>query len=135
MAWFRYQLSIVSYEDKKMKNYASLFLLLLLIALPSIVYEDNDSRYEKLSKSLLCPVCQGETLFDSPSEYADDMRGVLKEQIANGLSDEQIMSYWTLRFGERINTNPQDTNPYLLLIPIFFGALFAYIFYKKVSND
>ena len=102
---------------------------------PSIVYEDNDSRYEKLSKSLLCPVCQGETLFDSPSEYADDMRDVLKEQIANGLSDEQIMSYWTLRFGERINTNPQDTNPFLLLIPIFFGALFAYIFYKKVSND
>ena len=88
-----------------------------------------------MSKSLLCPVCQGETLFDSPSEYADDMRGVLKEQIANGLSDEQIMSYWTLRFGERINTNPQDTNPFLLLIPIFFGALFAYIFYKKVSND
>ena len=135
MAWFRYQLSIVSYEDWKMKKYVSLFLLLFLLGLPSIVYEDNDSRYEKLSKSLLCPVCQGETLFDSPSEYADDMRGVLKEQIANGLSDEQIMSYWTLRFGERINTNPQETNPFLLLIPIFFGALFTYIFYKKVSND
>ena len=118
-----------------MKKYVSLFLLLFLLGLPSIVYEDNDSRYEKLSKSLLCPVCQGETLFDSTSEYADDMRGVLKEQISNGLSDEQIMSYWTLRFGERINTNPQDTNPFLLLITIFFGALFAYIFYKKVSND
>jgi cytochrome c-type biogenesis protein CcmH/NrfF len=63
------------------------------------------------------------------------MRGVLKEQIANGLSDEEIMNYWTLRFGERINTNPQDTNPFLLLIPIFFGALFAYIFFKKVRND
>ena len=117
-----------------MKKYVSLFLLLFLLGLPSIVYEDNDSRYEKLSKSLLCPVCQGETLFDSPSEYADDMRGVLKEQIANGLSDEQIMSYWTLRFGERINTNPQDTNPFLLLIPIFFGALFAYIFYTYYST-
>ena len=88
-----------------------------------------------MSKSLLCPVCQGETLFDSPSEYADDMRGVLKEQIANGLSDEEIINYWTLRFGERINTNPQDTNPFLLLIPIIFGALFAYIFFKKVRND
>ena len=88
-----------------------------------------------MSKSLLCPVCQGETLYDSPSEYADDMRDVLKEQIANGLSDEQIMNYWTLRFGERINTNPQDTNPLLLLIPIFFGLLFAYVFYKKVRND
>ena len=99
-----------------MKKYVSIFLLLFLLGLPSIVYEDNDSRYEKLSKSLLCPVCQGETLFDSPSEYADDMRGVLKEQIANGLSDEQIMSYWTLRFGERINTNPQDANLSLIHI-------------------
>ena len=63
------------------------------------------------------------------------MRDVLKEQIANGLSDEQIMNYWTLRFGERMNTSPQDTNPFLLLIPIFFGALFAYIFFKKVRND
>jgi len=45
------------------------------------------------------------------------------------------MNYWTIRFGERINTNPQDTNPFLLLIPIFFGALFAYIFFKKVRND
>ena len=105
------------------KKYLTFALISFLLLVP-LFLPDDESRFDEWSKSLLCPVCQGETLFDSPSEYADDMRGVLKEQIANGLSDEEIMNYWTLRFGERINTNPQDTNPFLLLIPIFFGALF-----------
>ncbi len=56
-----------------MKKYLSITLFIILIFLPLVIYEDNNSRYEKLSKSLLCPVCQGETLYDSPSEYADDI--------------------------------------------------------------
>ena len=48
-----------------MNKYISIILLLTLLLLPLVIYEDNNSRYEKLSKSLLCPVCQGETLFDS----------------------------------------------------------------------
>jgi len=117
-----------------MKKYVSLFLLLFLLGLPSIVYEDNDSRYEKLSKSLLCPVCQGETLFDSPSEYADDMRIVLREQIDNGLSDKQIMDYWTSRFGDRINTNPQNENLILIIFPLFLGFIFFILFYRKIKQ-
>ena len=64
-----------------MKNrYLTLLLLVLLFTLPSL-FPDNDSRYEQWSKSLLCPVCQGETIYDSPSEYADDMGAILLEQI------------------------------------------------------
>ena len=64
-----------------MKNkYLTIFLLVLLMILPSI-FPDNESRYEEWSKSLLCPVCQGETIYDSPSEYADDMGAILLEQI------------------------------------------------------
>ena len=55
-----------------MKKLVPLILLSILIITPIFFFEDTDSRYEKLSKSLLCPVCQGETLFDSPSEYAND---------------------------------------------------------------
>ena len=117
-----------------MKKYLSLFLFLILLILPIIVYEDKDSRYEKLSKSLLCPVCQGETLYDSPSEYADDMRSVLKEQIDNGLSDQQIMDYWTARFGERINTNPQDTNLLLIIFPLIFSFVFGYLLRRFISD-
>ena len=135
MARFRYKFCIFFDENEKMKKYLSITLFIILIFLPLVIYEDNNSRYEKLSKSLLCPVCQGETLYDSPSEYADDMRIVLKEQIDNGMSDKQIMEYWTARFGERINTNPQNSNYILILFPIIFALVFGLLFYRKVLND
>ena len=135
MARFRYKFCIFFDESEKMKKYISITIFIILIFLPLVIYEDNNSRYEKLSKSLLCPVCQGETLYDSPSEYADDMRIVLKEQIDNGMSDKQIMEYWTARFGERINTNPQNSNYILILFPIIFALVFGSLFYRKVLND
>ena len=42
---------------------------------------------------LLCPVCQGETIYDSPSSYADDMRSVLLTQIEDNLSDDEIYNF------------------------------------------
>ena len=97
-----------------MKKLVPLILLSILIVTSIFFFEDTDSRYEKLSKSILCPVCQGETLFDSPSEYADDMRIVLREQIDNGLSDKQIMDYWTSRFGAVSYTHlTLPTTPYV----------------------
>ena len=53
----------------------------------SVFSPSSESRLETWSKILLCPVCQGETIYDSPSEYADDMKSILKEQIDNGLTD------------------------------------------------
>ena len=107
-----------------MKKLVPLILLSILIITPIFFFEDTDSRYEKLSKSILCPVCQGETLFDSPSEYAEDMRIILREQIDNGLSDKQIMDYWTSRFGDRINTNPQNENLILIIFQLFLNLSF-----------
>ena len=103
-------------------------LLIALIILPTF-YEDDDSRFEKWSKNLLCPVCQGETIYDSPSEYADDMRSILKDQIDNNLPDDEIYTYWVSRFGERIITNPQNRNLEIIIIPLFFSILFCSIFY------
>ena len=100
-----------------MKNkYIFVSLILTLVLLP-FLYENDESRFETWSKNLLCPVCQGETIFDSPSEYADDMRFVLKEQINNSLSDQEIYDYWVSRFGERIITNPQNKNIEIIIIP------------------
>ena len=97
-----------------MKNRYTLGILLIVLLLLPNLYEDADSRFEAWSKNLLCPVCQGETIFDSPSEYADDMRSILREQIDKNLSDDEIYTYWVSRFGERIITNPQNRNFCLL---------------------
>ena len=118
-----------------MKKLVPLILLSILIITPIFFFEDTDSRYEKLSKSILCPVCQKVRLFLTlSSEYADDMRIVLREQIDNGLSDKQIMDYWTSRFGDRINTNPQNENLILIIFPLFLGFIFFILFYRKIKQ-
>ena len=79
-------------------------------------------------------MCQGETIFDSPSEYADDMRFVLKEQINNNLSDQEIYDYWVSRFGERIITNPQNKNIEIIIIPLLISVIFIIFFVRKVKK-
>ena len=105
----------------------------MLVLLP-FLYENDESRFETWSKNLLCPVCQGETIFDSPSEYADDMRFVLKEQINNNLSDQEIYDYWVSRFGERIITNPQNKNIEIIIIPLLISVIFITFFVRKVKK-
>ena len=117
-----------------MKNkYIFVSLILTLVLLP-LLYENDESRFETWSKNLLCPVCQGETIFDSPSEYADDMRFVLKEQINNNLSDQEIYDYWVSRFGERIITNPQNKNIEIIIIPLLISVIFIIFFVRKVKK-
>mgnify|MGYP006080011517 FL=1 len=117
-----------------MKNkYLFVILILILLILPTI-NDDDESRFELWSKSLLCPVCQGETIFDSPSEYADDMSLILRDQIENNLSDQEIYSYWVSRFGERIITNPQNRNTEIIVIPLLFSLIFIIFFVKKIRK-
>jgi len=115
-----------------MKNkYLTICLMVIIITLPNLL-PDSESRYEEWSKSLLCPVCQGETIFDSPSEYADDMGVILLEQINNGMTDDEIYSFWVTRYGERIITNPINRNLELLLIPLFLISVFILLFIRKL---
>lgn len=114
-------------------KYIFVSLILTLVLLP-FLYENDESRFETWSKNLLCPVCQGETIFDSPSEYADDMRFVLKEQINNNLSDQEIYDYWVSRFGERIITNPQNKNIEIIIIPLLISVIFIIFFVRKVKK-
>jgi len=60
------------------------------------------------------------------------MRTILREQIDNSLSDDEIYTYWVSRFGERIITNPQNKNFEIILIPLLLSIFFIAIFIKKV---
>ena len=117
-----------------MNKVMSITLSIILLAIP-LINQDKDTRYENWSKNILCPVCQGENISDSPSEYADDMRMILKEQIESGLSDEQIYNYWVVRYGERIITNPQRTNIEMIVLPILLIALFILMFIRSTKDE
>ena len=51
---------------------------------------DHDPA-ERIGKQVRCPACEGESIAESPSSYAADMMGYVREMIAEGLSDQQIL--------------------------------------------
>ncbi len=64
------------------------------------------SRYEALTHQLRCLVCQNETIADSSATLAGDLRRELREQIAAGQSDQQILKFMTDRYGAFVLYNP-----------------------------
>ncbi len=79
----------------------------------------NDPELEKrlmaLSEQLRCLVCQNETLAGSQADLAEDLRGLIREQMKAGKSDKEIVAYLTDRYGKFILYNPPvDPTTYLL---------------------
>ena len=94
-----------------MKRRASLALLLALVALVGIsasaVADDAYSeRTLKIARELNCPVCAGETVADSQSELARQMRAIIETKVQAGESDEEIKAYFVERYGESILAEP-----------------------------
>jgi len=63
-------------------------------------------REVELAKQLRCLVCQNETIADSRAGLAQDLRNKLREQMAAGKSDEEIIAYMTDRYGDFVLYRP-----------------------------
>ncbi len=66
----------------------------------------TEQRIRELSEKLRCLVCQNQTLADSNAELAADLRQQLREQVAAGRSDEQILDYLVQRYGDFVLYEP-----------------------------
>lgn len=81
-----------------------------------------DARAKAIASRLRCPVCQGESIQDSPAELAAQMKGLVREQIANGRSDAEVLGYFTQKYGQWILLEPQAQGLNLIVywIPVLF---------------
>ena len=64
------------------------------------------SRAVKLSEKLRCLVCQNQTIADSNAELANDLRAQIREQIAAGRTDDEILDYMVARYGDFVLYQP-----------------------------
>lgn len=123
-----------------------LFCLLPAMATAQIKIEDKPSddpvveeRLAKLSQELRCLQCQNQTLAESPSSIAADLRREIREQIKAGKSDKEIVAFLTQRYGDFILYRPRVTpttyllwfGPFVLLI----GGLIVLFRYVKQRRD
>ena len=65
-----------------------------------------DAQTRSLASQLRCPVCQGLSIQDSPSELSQQMRALVRQQLAAGKSPDQVKDYFVGRYGEWILMEP-----------------------------
>jgi cytochrome c-type biogenesis protein CcmH len=88
-----------------------------------------DDRAKAISSRLRCPVCQGESIQDSPAELATQMKSLVREQLASGKSEKEVFDYFIGKYGQWILLEPRAEGINLLVygLPILFivggGAL------------
>jgi len=79
-----------------------------------------DTQVREVAMQLRCPVCQGETVFDSRAGLAMEMKEVIREQLAEGRTSEQILSFFHARYGDYVLMEPPRRGVNWL---IWFGPL------------
>jgi cytochrome c-type biogenesis protein CcmH len=82
-----------------------IFIVLVLFSLPGNSNE-NEQRIRQLEEKLRCLVCQNQSLADSNAELAGDLRRQVREQVAAGRSDAQIVDYLVQRYGDFVLYEP-----------------------------
>ena len=103
----------------------------------SLLKADEIKLENKITKNLRCLICQGQSVYDSDTEFANSIKILVQNKIKDGKSEKEIYSYLKSRYGEWILYNPEfNKNTYLLwLLPILMfligGAIIFKLFIKK----
>lgn len=99
---------------------------------PPVSDSSLEARTTAVASTLRCPVCQGESIQDSPSELAQQMRSVVRDRLRAGQSPDEIRAYFVARYGEWILLEPKMTglNYVLYLLPVItvVGGLILIVF-------
>ena len=128
-----------------MKNFFLIFFFFLVIDIdPSFTVEPNEiisnpiyeNRARDLSKGIRCLVCQNQSIDDSDSDLAKDLRRIIRKKIIQGDTDNEITQFLVDKYGNFILMKPplyQDTyilwiSPLLLML---VGITIMYFTLKK----
>jgi cytochrome c-type biogenesis protein CcmH len=120
------------------------FILLMLAPAFAVPVPDTfsnpamETRARALQRQLRCLVCQGESIDESRSPLAGDLRHLVREQMAAGQSDQQIEDYLVARYGDFILMKPPlQPDTWLLWLAPFLvlgaGGAVAWVVVKKAA--
>lgn len=99
----------------------------------------TEARARNLQRQLRCLVCQGESIDESGSPFAADVRHLVRQQIAQGQSDRQIEDFLVARYGDFILMKPPvQPDTWLLWLAPFLvlgaGGAVAWMTVKKAAS-
>jgi len=114
-----------------------IFIILLLITNFSELKSDekSDILKNKILKNIRCLICQGQSVYDSESEFASSIKLIVDRKINEGLKEESIYEFLREKYGDWIVYDPQlNKNTYILwLLPLLLFLLGGAIMRKKIK--
>ncbi len=126
--------------SKKALKIMALTAFSLFVLIQDSSAETIDDQVKEISYLLMCPVCQGQTVEESNSQLANDMRSIIRKKLEEGKSKDEVIAYFVDRYGETILGSPpaKGTNWILWLLPGFAlicGALGIGLFISRSKRE
>ena len=93
----------------------------------------NEDMKNKITKNLRCLICQGQSVYDSDSEFANSLKVLVDKKLEEGFSENEIYFYFKDKYGEWILYDPGlNKNTYILwLLPILIFLIGGAIILKS----
>ena len=118
----------------KLKKFIFLIILSTFVYQGDLIANNNNVLVDKISKNLRCLICQGQSVYDSQSDFAISMKLLIKKKIKEGNSEKQIYEYLKNQYGEWISYDTEiNKKTYLLwLFPLFLFIFGGILIFRKV---
>ena len=110
-------------------------ILLLYFSFNFSYANEINAKVDQITKNLRCLICQGQSVYDSQSDFAISMKLVVKNKIDEGKEEQEIYDYLKNKYGEWIVYEPElNQNTFLLWsIPLILFAFGGLLIIRKVS--
>ena len=118
-------------------KFTKFFLIVLIFFNFNLAKAENEDLKNKITKNLRCLICQGQSIYDSDSEFANSLKSLVKQKLDDGFKEKEIYSFLKDKYGEWILYDPEfNKNTYFLwLLPILMfligGAIILKLFILK----
>jgi cytochrome c-type biogenesis protein CcmH len=116
-----------------------IFIILFLVTSFSELKSDeaNDILKNKILKNIRCLICQGQSVYDSESEFASSIKLIVDRKINDGLKEKQIYQFLREKYGNWVIFDPQlNKNTYVLwLLPLLLFLFGGALLFKKLNNQ
>ena len=118
-----------------MKTIKLLLIIFLFINFSQLKSDEKNKEIKsKILKNVRCLICQGQSVYDSESDFSTSIKLVVEKKISDGLSEEQIYDFLKIKYGQWIVYEPEfNKNTFILwLMPILLFLIGGAIILRKL---
>tara|TARA_Y100000992_G_scaffold246950_1_gene178386 strand:+ start:413 stop:778 length:366 start_codon:yes stop_codon:yes gene_type:complete len=113
-------------------KFLNLLVLLIFFFNINLSNAGDNNLNSKITKNLRCLICQGQSVYDSDSEFANSIKILVEKKISQGQDEKQIYDYLKSKYGEWILYDPEfSKNTYFLwLLPLILFLIGGLIVFR-----